>query len=147
MRKAIMLVVAVSLSMAMVLPVLGMTVAAKAGEGDPLNVDILAPVKGKTSWYGGAAMPIRIHVSDPDNNGSSLVGVNATLWVDNNPATGIGRFAGTNMFREIGNGDYMFILDTKKIPAGPGSPLVELTITVKAPDDRTHDVDVMFHFN
>lgn len=146
MRKLTMLAMAVVLTAALCAPVLGMTVIARGG--DPFIVDVLAPIKGKTSWYGGAAMPIRIHVSDADHANESLVGATVTLWVNNIAGTGVGksRVLGNN-FTELGQGDYMFILDTRPYPAGPGSESILITMTVSAPDERTQDVDLFIHLN
>ncbi len=131
---------AVGLAIALSAPVIGATVTARGG--DPLKVTILPPLANKTSWYGGAVLPVRIHVADPDDN-SPIEGANATLWVNNQAATGRGMSVTNNTFREIGAGDYQYNLDTKPYPAGPGSVRILLTITVTAPDDRTIDVDLL----
>jgi len=133
-----MVAIAVGLSIALSTPILGLTVAARGG--DPLNVTILPPVKDRTSWYGGAVIPIKILVTDPDDN-SSIENANVTLWVNNNPATGPGKSQMNNTFVDLGEGYYQYNLNTKPYPAGPGSQPIFITITVMAPDDRTLDVD------
>ncbi len=140
MRRATMLVMSVGLAFALSMPVLGATVLARGG--DPLNVTILPPVSNRDSWYGGAVMPIKILVTDPDDN-SSIENANVTLWVNDLAATGPGKSMMNNTFVDLGGGYYQYNLETKPYPAGPGSPKIEITITVIAPDDRTRDVDIL----
>ena len=140
MRRSTMVLMAVGLSVALSTPILGLTVAARGG--DPLVVKILPPLENKTSWYGGAVIPVKIFVADPDD-GSPILDANATLWVNNVPATGPGKSMMNNTFVNLGGGYYQYNLNTKPYPAGPGSERIEITITVMASEERTLDTDIL----
>lgn len=138
MRKATKVAIAVCISLALALPIVAISAAAR---GDPLTVTIQSPVKNRTTWYGGAVIPVRILVTDPNDNESALDDANVTLWVNNLPATGPGMSQMNNTFTNLGGGYYQFNLNTKPYPAGPGSEPIFITIDVQTADDREHQVD------
>ncbi len=154
MRKLSKIMLALGLVMVMSMPVMSLTMAAPRtnvakvmdNERGDLDLTLLAPVEGRTFWYGGAAMPVRVMLTEHDD-GTSVVGANITLWV--NGTAGVPRIKGmtTNVFVDMGDGMYMFILDTRPYPAGPGSPTFKFDIVANAPDDRSVGitVELMLH--
>lgn len=141
MRRLTMVAIAVGLSLALSTPILGLGVAARTI--DPLTVTVLPPVKDRTFWYGGAVMPVKVLVTDPDDNESPVAGANVTLWVNENPATGPGNSQMGNTFRDLGGGYYQYNLDTKPYPAGPGTAPIIVLIMVIAPEDHEDDATVI----
>jgi len=139
MRKTTKVAFAVCMSLALALPIVALSVAARGG--DPLTVTIQPPVKNRTTWYGGAVIPVRILVTDPNDNESALDNATVTLWVNNLPASGPGKSQTNNTFINLGGGYYQYNLETKPYPAGPGSEPIFITIDVVAADDRELQVD------
>jgi len=149
-----MIMVAVAMAVAVSMPVLSIAVAApnthiaKALEDErgDLKLTLLKPLAGKTQWYGGAAIPVRVLLQDGDE-GPVLAGANITLWVNEAPATSVGRSMMGNVFTDLGDGMYQFNLDTKPYPAGPGSPMFEFTIVAHSLDERSIGYPVSIHLN
>lgn len=152
MRKSTMIVVAIGLAMALSLPILGMTLAAPKAtmtaqitDREGLHIKLLPPLLGKTEWYGGAVIPVRVLVTEPDE--SNLVGASVTLWVNHMPAASPGNVNMGNNFTEMGKGIFQFNLNTKPYPAGPGSEPITLDIITQASDDRTTGLELLIHLN
>ena len=151
MGKLSAIVLAIGLAVVMSMPVLGiMTVpraqkASMSVEREDLHIELLAPLQGKTQWYGGAVIPVKVMLTDPDDN--VVTGANVTLWVNGTAATSPGKSFVGNTFLDLGGGMYQYNINTKPYPAGPGSPDFVMEITAKAPEDRTVDLSVSLHLN
>lgn len=152
MRKSSMIVVAIGLATALSIPVFGMTLAAPEThyvaqilKREPLDVKLLPPLQMRTEWYGGAVIPIRVIVSDPDEGG--VAGATVGIWVNDLPGTSPGSVDMNNMLKDLGRGVYMFNLDTKPYQAGPGSQPIKIVISASAPDDHTGQLEKFVTLN
>jgi hypothetical protein len=149
-----MIVMAVVLAVAVSMPVLSITMAAPSthiarameDERGDLEIKLLAPLAGRTQWYGGAVIPVKVLLTDSDD-GSPVVGANVTIWVNNVAAAGPGKSMVGNVFIDLGDGMYQFNLNTKPYPAGPGSPMFVFDVIAKAPDERGIGLPVSIHLN
>ena len=146
MRRSIAVFVALGFMAALSLPALGMPVAAR----DPLEITLLSPLAGRSEWYGGAVIPLRVNVTDPDwgegDTGEGREAANVTVWVDGQPATGMGLSVGNKM-KDMGDGIYQFNLNTKPYPAGPGTEPIRITFLAETGDDHGADLEVMVSLN
>ena len=141
MRKSRMRVVALGLATILSLPVLGMALAApresmtaRILKGEAIDITVLPPLAKRTTWYGGAVIPVKVLVVDPDEG--IVENGNVTLWVNEMPATSPGNANVDNNFTYIGEGMYQFNLNTKPYPAGPGSEPIKIDILVVMSDDH-----------
>lgn len=135
--------------MVLSLPLIGMALAAPrvdvtahALSREPLAIKLLPPLAMRTDFYGGAVIPIKILLTDPDD-GTGIAGANVTVWVDDVAAASPGAVNMGNTMKDLGGGMYMFNLNTKPYPAGPGSPLIDVKILAKAGEDRGGVADVL----
>ncbi len=140
MRRSIAIFAALGLMAVLSLPALGVPVAAR----DPLNITLLPPLAMRTEWYGGAVIPLRVNVTDPDEGPRE--GANVTVWVNGQAATGTGLNVG-NMMKDMGAGIYQFNLKTKPYPAGPGSDPIVISIIAETGDDHAGQIDVIVSLN
>lgn len=140
MRRSIAIVAALGIMAVLSLPVLGMPVAAR----DPLDIKLLSPLVGRTSWYGGAVIPVRVNVTDPDEGPRE--GAHVTVWVNGQPATGVGLSTG-NVMKDLGAGQYQYNLNTKPYPAGPGSDPIDISIIAEFGEDHAGQIDVIISLN
>lgn len=151
MRKMSALVLALGLAVVMSMPVMSIMAAPAVqtarttSEREDLNIELLAPLLGKTQWYGGAVIPVKVLLTDSDEK--AVTGANVTLWVKDVPATSPGKSFPGNQFIDLGGGMYQYNLNTKPYPAGPGSPMFVMDIVAKAPDDRGVGLPVSIHLN
>lgn len=108
-------------------------------EKDGYNMTVYPPIANRTDFYGGATIPVKFQLFD--SKGSSVDNANATLWVNEMNATSSGRSNQGNMFRyDPTDMMYIYNLNTKPLPAGPGSPTSTITIMVEiGPTTITHD--------
>ena len=81
-----------------------------------------------------SARPFDVRVTKPSSIGPPQNG---------QPAASPGNVDMGNMMKDAGSGRYLFNLDTKPYPAGPGSSPIKISITAKSPDDRSGALDVM----
>lgn len=147
MRKSFASLMAIGLALAFAVPVLGsaLTFNAAAGAGPgKLDVTLLAPLAGKTQWYGGAAIPVKVTVVDPDGEGFDA---NVTLWVNGEPATARGGLNMDNSFKFMGENIYQYNLDTRPYPAGPGSAPIVIKVLATEVEDHEGMVEVSIHLN
>lgn len=133
------------LTMALSLTVIGMTLAAPKThvattlvERESLDMKLLAPLEKRTSWHGGAVLPVRVFLKEPDK---PLSGANVTISVNDMPGTSIQSVDQGNNFTDLGGGFYQFNLDTRPYQAGPGSEPINIVIIVHSPDDRTASIE------
>ncbi len=154
MRKTTMALIAIAAVVAMAMPA-ALSVTAPAPsmkattleERGGLELKLLAPLVKRTEWYGGAVIPVRILLTDKDL-GISVAGANATIWVNDVAGTSVGsQVSMGNNFTDLGGGMYMFNLNTKPYPAGPGSPQITIKIVAHAPDDRGAELVKMLSLN
>jgi len=126
--KAKLLVMA--LGVAMVLPAtlfFSFPVRADAG----MQLVVLPPISKRTDFYGGAVIPLKFQLFD--SNGMVISDATGTAWVNGTPATTVGHANVGNMFRFDPKSDlYIYNLNTKPLPAGPGSPPSTIEIMVVA---------------
>ena len=108
------------------------------------------PVSFVTKYYGGATLPLKFMLLDSEGN--PVGDANATVWAwwpglpEPIPGTASGKSNMGNMFRFLPD-DMMYIynLNTKPFPAGPGSGNV--TITIKVTEPAQLEWSTMIHFN
>ncbi len=156
MDKWRMTIVALSLAAILSVPMFGIALAAPAtnvvaneqkGTADALTVELLPPLENRSTWYGGAVIPIRVVVLD--ENDTALANVNVTVWVNGVPGTSPGHSFMGNKMMNTHDGVYQFNLETKPYPAGPGSdPIVIRVLAIAANhDDRTGEVLISVALN
>jgi len=145
-RRSFAVFAALGLMAVLSLPALGMPVAAR----DPLEIKLLSPLANRSEWYGGAVIPLRVNVTDPDfgsgDLGEGREGANVTVWVNAQPATGTGLNMG-NVMKDMGGGIYQFNLKTKPYPAGPGTEPIHIVIIAETGDDHAGEIEVLIHLN
>lgn len=124
--KARLLVLA--LGVAMVLPAtLFLSVPARADGG--MQLVVLPPISKRTEFYGGSVIPLKFQLFD--SSGMVVSDAMGTAWVNGLPATTVGHANMGNMFRFDPKSEiYIYNLNTKPLPAGPGSPPSTITIQV-----------------
>jgi hypothetical protein len=89
----------------------------------------LSPISIRTDFYGGATIPVKFTLTD--QNGNIVSDAQATIWVNGAAGTASGNSNSGNSFRyDTTAMMYIYNLNTKPYPAGPGSPTS--TITIKA---------------
>ena len=110
------------------------------------------PIAFVTSYYGGATLPVRFTLLNPEGN--PVADANATMWVwwPGLPAPIAGTASGKsnlgmgNMFRFDPDGMmYMYTLNTKPFPAGPGSG--QVTFIIKVTQPAALEWSTMIHLN
>ncbi len=86
----------------------------------------LAPIADRTLFYGGSVLPVQFMILD--SSGNAVTTATATIWVNGAPGTSVGHLkTDGNNFRLDGV-VYIYNLNTKPLPAGPGSPTSTVTI-------------------
>ena len=153
MRKSIMAVIAIGIVLALSVPVFGMaasshrtTVDARTmHRNEGVNIVFLAPVANMTSFYGGATLPVRVLLQDTDD--SLISGANVTILVNGQPATSTVKMMTGNTMIEIHYAVYLFNLNTKPYPAGPGSAPIDIGVLAKLPDDRAFEAHKLISLN
>lgn len=148
MRNIQKLAVALSVVIVLAMPVVGLSLASpktvvpahalRMGEG--VTVDFLAPLADRTSFYGGSVIPVRVLVIDNDDVPTK--GANVTIWVNDMPAKSPGVVDTGNQMKNLRGGMYMFNLDTKSYPAGPGSLPIVIKVSVFVPEDHPVEEEV-----
>ncbi len=99
-------------------------VPAQADSG--LQLVVLPPLSGRTLFYGGSVLPVQFMVLD--SSGNAVTTATATIWVNGAAGTSVGNLKSFgNNFRLDGL-VYIYNLNTKPLPAGPGSPTSTITI-------------------
>ncbi len=89
----------------------------------------MTPISIRTDFYGGATIPVKFMLTD--QNGNVVTDAQATIWVNGAAGTASGNSNSGNSFRfDPSSMLYIYNLNTKPYPAGPGSPTS--TITIKA---------------
>ncbi len=106
----------------------------------PLAITFMDPLFKRTDFYGGSVIPVKILLVDEDSD--PIVNATVTVWVNDQPAIGLPHFTDGNTMKNIQGNMYMFLLDTKSYPAGPGSEPITLTIKAVSPDDHTDTADL-----
>ncbi len=142
MRKTQKIAVAMALVIVMAMPVLGLSLAApktaapvhalRFGEG--VTIDFLAPLANRTDFYGGAVIPVKVLIIDNDDVPAK--GANVTIWVNDQPATSVGALNTGNHMKNLQGGLYMYNLNTKPYPAGPGSPPITIKVMAWVQEDH-----------
>jgi hypothetical protein len=130
------------------LPLAAAIPANVAAQGDTIVPG--APISFMTKYYGGATLPVKFMLIDPEGN--PIGDANATVWVwwpglsSPIPGTASGKSNMGNSFRFLPD-DMMYIynLNTKPFPAGPGSG--EVTITIKVTEPAQVEWSTMIHFD
>lgn len=93
----------------------------------------LSPISFVTDFYGGATLPVKFMLTD--ENGSAVTDAQATIWVNGAAGTASGHSNSGNSFRyDPSEMLYIYNLNTKPYPAGPGSPTSTITIKVVVGD-------------
>jgi len=89
----------------------------------------MPPISKRTDFYGGAVIPLKFQLFD--SNGKTISDATATVWVNGEPGTSSGHANMGNMFRyDVKAEMYIYNLNTKPLPAGPGSAPSTITINV-----------------
>ena len=139
-KYAIGLVAAAVVSLAMLVLLTVSTVApvaatsTKNAPAPPVVVNgftltALSPISTLTDFYGGATLPVKFMLTDPQGN--IVTDAQATIWVSGAAGTASGHSNSGNNFRFDSTAMmYIYNLNTKPYPAGPGSPTVTITIKV-----------------
>lgn len=143
MKGSRMVMVALGIAVVLSMPVMGLAlatpnagvVAAHSLTREPLVITPLPPISIRTVFYGGSVIPVRIMLTDPDDN-SGILGANVTVWVNGVAGASPGNVNMGNSMKELGGGMYQFNLNTKPYPAGPGSEPSVIKVLAKASDDR-----------
>lgn len=140
---------ALGMAMVLSLPLIGMAlatpkadVAAHALTREPLVITVLPPLAMRTDFYGGSVIPVKILLTDPDD-GTGIAGANVTVWVNGDPASSHGAVNMVNVMKDMGGGLYMYNLNTKPYPAGPGSAPIDVKIVAIGMEDRGGEVDLL----
>ena len=149
MKKTRKIVVTLALVMVLAMPVLGLSLAAPKATntahalrfGEGVTIDFLAPLKNRTDFYGGAVLPVKVLVIDNDD--APAKGANVTIWVNNLPATSVGALNTGNQMKNLQGGLYMYNLNTKPYPAGPGSPPITIKVIAFVPEDHPAEASVI----
>jgi hypothetical protein len=136
-RRSIAIFAALGMVAVLALPALGMPAAAR----ESFRITVLAPLAMTNEWHGGAVIPIRVNVTDPDVGGRE--GASVIVLVNTEPATSPGKASMGNMMKDMGAGIYQFNLDTKPYPAGPGSEPIHIVIIAEAPDDHAGEIEIL----
>ncbi len=147
MKNGLKLILALGMVFAMSMPVLGLSLAAPKAAvpvhelrfGEGLTIDPLAPFSKRDDFYGGQVLPVRVLLTD--NEDALVSGANVTIWVDGQPGASPAGVNSGNHLKELHAGLYMFSLDTKPYPAGPGSPPITIMIRASVPGDEDHPAD------
>src|SRR5512136_1843551 len=89
----------------------------------------LSPISIRTDFYGGATIPVKFMLTDQDGN--VVTDAQATIWVNGAAGTASGNSNSGNSFRFDPSAMlYIYNLNTKPYPAGPGSPTSTITIKI-----------------
>lgn len=147
-RRSAIIAVALSLAVVLGVPILGMNLAVTSTpttahilKGDVLHMELLPPLLKRTSWYGGAVIPVKVLLTDPDD-GSIVDNATVKLLVNDMPAASPGKVNVGNNFTYLGDGIYQFNLNTKPYPAGPGSAPIKIGITAMAWEERSASLEL-----
>lgn len=137
-RKAI---IAFGIAMILGAPVFGFAMAAPVASvpasimhhQELLTLTLMPPLAQRTSWYGGAVIPLLVSVWDENEN--SISNATVTVWVNGFAATSPGHTFMGNTMKYAHGSVYFYLLATKPYPAGPGSSPIVITIQATTPDD------------
>ncbi len=162
MRKTTAIVCAVGVALLLSIPMLSIAMAAPVGnviavvqstDHEKLDIKVLPPLAARTIsdtpetleavWYGGAVIPIRILVTDPDGATLEVSNATVTVWINGTvPATSVGMMSTGNTMTHLYGGVYQFNLNTKGLPAGPGAPEVSVLLSASAFEDHVGGVSI-----
>ena len=126
MRMTKMAIVAIGMAALFVAPGL---LATQAKADSTVTYVAMPPISKRTDFYGGAVIPVKFMLLD--GNGQPISDAQATIWVNGAPGTSAGHANMGNTFRfDMKSMTYIYNLNTKPLPAGPGSPPSTITVMV-----------------
>ncbi len=137
-----MALIAIGIAMILGAPMFGIAMAAPAASvpvralhhQELLTITLMPPLSMRTSWYGGAVIPLIVTIFD-ENSQDVADNVTATVWVNGSPATAPGHMFTDNMMMRLHGDVFLYLLDTKPYPAGPGSSPITIEFMAHSPDD------------
>jgi len=126
MNRASVSILALGIAVLAIAPVI-LATPARADNG--IQFVAMPPISKRTDFYGGAVIPLKFQLFD--SNGKTISDATATVWVNGEPGTSSGHANMGNMFRyDVKAEMYIYNLNTKPLPAGPGSAPSTITINV-----------------